>query len=129
HFRRKDFNNALTHFTAIRKYPESLVYPYGIYKAAWSKYNLRDTAGGLKELEDVVAFGHSVQEKGIDARLDLRREALADMTIFYEDVFLSKDAFKYFEKHAKTMDVSPYILKLSALYKRHSRYQDVRTVL
>jgi TolA-binding protein len=129
HFRKKNFDKALAHFTAIRNFPNSVVYPYGMYKAGWTRYNLRDAMGGLRELEDVVAFGHMVQEKGIDSRLDLRKEALMDMALFYEDALPAKDAFKYFEKHTKKLEVAPYILKLSTLYKRHSRHSDVRTIL
>ncbi|MCB0351202.1 MAG: tetratricopeptide repeat protein [Bdellovibrionales bacterium] len=128
-FSNKQFKKALTHFTAIRKYPDSLVYPYGIYKAGWTHYNMRDADAGLKELEDVIRYGKFVKEQGIDARLDLRKEALIDMALFYEDVRSAKDAFKYFDSQSADLDVSPSILKLSSLYKRHSRHSDMRIVL
>src|SRR5690606_34782815 len=117
------------HFQAIRKFPDAHVYPYGLYKAAWTYYNLRDAASGLKELEDVIRYGKFVAEQKIEARLDLRKEALFDMALFYEDVHPASQAFKYFEEQAGDLDVAPVILKLSALYKRHSRHNDVRTIL
>jgi TolA-binding protein len=128
-FRNKKFSVALTHFNAIRNYPNAMVYPYGIYKAAWSYYNLRDSLAALKQLEDVVAFGKKVNAEGIDARLDLRKEALADMTLFFEDTLPVTDAFKYFTKQSGDLDPSPYILKLTGLYKRHSRYADALVLL
>ncbi|MCB0369435.1 MAG: adventurous gliding motility protein U, partial [Bdellovibrionales bacterium] len=128
-FDSNDFNTALKHFLSIEKYPSSRVYPYGMYKAAWTYYNLRKEPLGLEKLEQVVAFGRMVQEKGIDSRLDLRKEALADMTLFYEDVYLSKDAYSYFSKQAGDLDVTPTLLKLSFLYERHSRYEDKLAVL
>ncbi len=128
-FRSRDFKKALAHFSAIRQFPDSLVYPYGIYKAGWTLYNLRDAEGGLKELEDVIRYGRFVREQGIDARLDLRKEALIDMALFYEDVRPAKEAFQYFEKQAADLDASPVILRLSGLYKRHGRHADTKTIL
>ena len=48
-FGRNQFPAALAHFDAIREYPKSRVYPYGLYKAAWTHYNMRDAAKGLEE--------------------------------------------------------------------------------
>jgi len=128
-FERGNFSFALTHFDAIRNFPDSKVYPYGLYKAAWSLYNLRKTEEGIKKLEEVVAYGKYVHEKNIESRLDLRKEALGDMTIFYEDVYPARDAFSYFTKQAGEIDVGPYILKLGRLYERHSRFGERQVVL
>jgi TolA-binding protein len=128
-FGRNQFSAALAHFDAIRAYPKSRVYPYGLYKAAWTHYNMRDAALGLKKLEEVVAFGKYVAANKIDARLDLRKEALNDMTLFYEDVFSSKDAFAYFKEQAGEQEVGPILLRMGSLYERHSRFNDQRVVL
>ncbi len=128
-FERKTFKHALDHFIAIEKYPHSRVYPYGLYKAGWTYYNLREPLAGIKKLEEVVAYGRKIAAEGIDSRLDLRREALTDMTIFYEDVYASKDAFKYFEKQASELEVEPIIMKLSKIYERHSRWNDRDIIL
>src|SRR5690606_22237224 len=53
-FERKNFKHALDHFLAIEKYPQSRVYPYGLYKAGWTYYNLREALAGIKKLEEVV---------------------------------------------------------------------------
>jgi len=128
-FNRNQFAVALEHFNAIRKYPNSRVYPYGLYKAAWTHYNMRDAEKGLKKLEEVVAYGKYVSQKNIDARLNLAKEALNDMTLFYEDVYPSKDAFKYFSTHAGPTEVGPILLRMAGLYERHSRFNDQRIVL
>src|SRR5690606_25682317 len=109
-FDRSNFSFALEHFNAIKKYPESRVYPYGLYKAAWAYYNMRDAVSALKKLEEVVAYGKYVADQKIEQRLDLRKEALADMTVFYEDVLPAKSAFAYFRKQASELDVGPIIL-------------------
>ncbi|OFZ19014.1 MAG: hypothetical protein A2Z20_11580, partial [Bdellovibrionales bacterium RBG_16_40_8] len=128
-FGRHDFKKALAHFAAVRKYPDSLAYPYGIYKSGWTQYNLQNAKAGIKDLEDVIQYGRFVKQQGIDARLDLRKEALFDMALFYEDTFLAKDAYKYFESQAGELDASPVIIRLSELYKRHARNQDTKIIL
>lgn len=128
-FNRGQFPVALDHFNAIRKYPESRVYPYGLYKAAWTHYNMRDAEKGLRKLEEVVTYGKMVAQTHTDARLDLRKEALNDMTLFYEDVFPSKDAYTYFREQAGDDEVGPILLRMANLYERHSRFNDQRIAL
>lgn len=128
-FQRRNFKFALENFQAIRNYPTARVYPYGIYKAAWSYYNLQQTSLGIKELEDVVAFGHSAAQAGLDAKLDLRKEALGDLALFYLDVKPAARAVEYFMAQARELDAVPYIMRLVELYKHHSRMKDVEIVL
>ncbi len=128
-YKAKSFKNALSHFQAIRKYPDSRVYPYGLYKAAWTYYNLRKTDLGLKQLEDVVKYGRYVVKNNIDARLDLRKEALGDMSLFFEDVHSANRGYEYFKKWAGELDASVYIMKLSHLYKIHSKYKSREIIL
>lgn len=128
-FMKAKFQFALEHFDAIRKFPESRVYPYGLYKAAWTRYNMHESAAALKNLEEVVAFGNDVVKNHLDAKLDLRKEALNDMTIFFEDVHPSKEAFSYFRKQAGELDLPGTLMHMAELYDRHSRYVDEREVL
>lgn len=128
-FDRGNFKYALEHFDAIKNYSDSKVYPYGLYKAAWAHYNMRDAEAGLKKLEEVVTYGKYVADNHIESRLDLRKEALFDMTLFFEDVYPAKDAFTFFRKQAGELDVAPTILKLAKLYDRHSRYREMQVVM
>ncbi|MGZ3721873.1 MAG: tetratricopeptide repeat protein [Bdellovibrionales bacterium] len=128
-FTRGQFPQALERFNAIKKFPESRVYPYGLYKAAWTYYNMRDAEKALKKLEEVVTYGKFVAQNQIEARLDLRKEALNDMTLFYEDVYPSKDVYKYFREQAGELEVGPIVLRMATLYERHSRFVDQRVVL
>ncbi|HVK61016.1 MAG TPA: tetratricopeptide repeat protein, partial [Bdellovibrionales bacterium] len=128
-FGRRAFTEALAHFRAIRRYPHARVYPYGLYKAAWTYYNLQDADSGLKQLEEVVTFGRAMALAKADAKLDLRKEALNDMSLFFSDVRPSKEAVKYFGDQAKELDAIPYIMRLVELYNRHSRFVDIEAVL
>lgn len=128
-FSARNFTVALENFKAIRKYPKARVYPYGLYKAAWSYYNLQDAQSGMTQLEEVVVFGRQVAASGWDSKLDLRKEALGDMALFFGDVKKAHEAVDYFLAQAGDLDASPYIMRLVEIYKRHSRYGDVELVL
>lgn len=128
-FDKSRFKQALSHFKAIEKYPNSRVYPYGLYKSAWTYYNMRDAKAGLKKLEEVVKFGEYVEKNNIESRLDLRKEALMDMTLFFTEVYSAKEAYAYFSKQSGNLDVSPVLMKVATLYERYSRFHDVNIVL
>ena len=51
------------------------------------------------------------------------------MTLFFEDVYPSKDAFAYFKEQAGETEVGPILLRMGTLYERHSRFNDQRVVL
>ncbi len=128
-YKNRKFEIALQNFKEVRKFTEARVYPYSIYKGAWCFYNLQNTRGGLKELEAVVEYGAKVAELKLDAKLDLRKEALSDMTLFYSDVGLSVNAVDYFVNQARELDPAPMLIRLSDLYDRGAKYVDIETLL
>ncbi len=128
-YNRRSFKVALENFAAIRKFPTARVYPYGLYKAAWCNYNLQDAPAGLKLLEEVVRYGRDMKEQHLEAKLDLRKEALGDIALFYGDVKPANEAVDYFRNLSAELDPAPFIMRLVELYKHHSRYADVETVL
>jgi tetratricopeptide (TPR) repeat protein len=128
-FQHRDFTAALMNFKAIRQFPQARVYPYGLYKAAWAYYNLQDAESGLKQLEEVVAFGRQIAITKQDSKLDLRKEALGDMALYFSDVKKSPDAVKYFQAQAQELDAIPYIMRLVDLYSRHGSFKDIELVL
>jgi TolA-binding protein len=128
-FKQRRFEHALDHFNAIKKYPNSRVYPYGLYKGAWSLYNLRKTELAMQGLESVVEYGKMVERENLDARLDLRKEALTDMTLYYSELYPASNAYKYFTKQAKKEEVGELLLTLSRIYDRHSLYENKDIVL
>jgi TolA-binding protein len=129
HFQRKEWAKALDSFQKIKDHPGSRVYPYGVYKAAWTVYNMRETAQALRELEEVVRFGVYVSQNQIDSRLDLRKEALHDMAVFFSDFLPAKEAYGYFSRQAGELDAGPYIISLTRIYERHARFADRERVL
>ncbi len=128
-YTRKSFSNALENFKKVRSFPQARVYPYSMYKAAWSYYNMQDASAALRELEDVVKFGREVASKQLDSKLDLRNEALRDMALFYNDVMPPEKAVAYLRGQAGDIDPAPIVMRLVDLYKRHSKYKEIEIVL
>jgi tetratricopeptide (TPR) repeat protein len=128
-YNKRLFAKALESFKSVAKYPSARAYPYGLYKAAWCFYNMQDGPSALAQLEVVVKYGRIVADRKLDSKLDLRKEALNDMALFFSDIRPAKEAVEYFVVQAEGLDAAPILLHLVALYNRHSKYNDVETVL
>jgi len=129
-YSRRQFAGAISYFLKIKDYPAARVYPYGLYKAAWCRYNMQDEAAGIKLLEDVIAFGHARAKNSVNnSKLDLRKEALGDLALFFSESKKAQEAVTYFAAQARDLDAVPYILRLVEIYKRHSKYDEVDIVL
>lgn len=126
-FIKKKFQAAYDEFQKIRDFPESRVYPYGIYKGAWALYNVGHTADALKQLEEVVAYSKKPLEENPN-RLDLSHEALDDMVVFYEDVKQPGDAVSYFRAQGGDERAGELSLKLGKIYQRHGKFQNLEVV-
>lgn len=48
------FSDALPFFKKLEAFPNSRVYTYGMYKMAWTYYNLKDSQSGIQKLLEVV---------------------------------------------------------------------------
>lgn len=129
-YARRQFPVALEYFGKIKAFPEARVFPFGLYKGAWCRYNMQDEAAGITLLEAVIEFGHERAERGGGmAKLDLRKEALGDLALFYSEVRRPEFAVEYFTAQARDLDAVPFILRLVEIYKRHSKYSEVDVVL
>ncbi|KFE69937.1 tetratricopeptide repeat protein [Hyalangium minutum] len=72
------------------------IYAYAIYKLAWCDFNAGDYEAGLKKLQEAVEYAETRgEELG-----DLKTEALNDLTVFYVQLDLPKDAIAYFKAKA-----------------------------
>lgn len=128
-FKANNFPKALAFFELIKKYPDSKVYPYGLYKSSWAQYNMGNPEEALLTMEQVVDIGHAVEAEGKDSRLDLRKEALNDMALFFSESKPSSMAIKYFKDQAKNINPAPYLEKLSKIYNKHGKVKDEEMIL
>jgi TolA-binding protein len=120
------FQLALDQFLKIEKMPKSRVYSYGLYKAAWAYYNLKDSDNGIKRLLQVVKTNPALQEGEVpNNRHNLRKEALRDLTIFIGDSYASDKVYDFFEKIAQNNELGPAMMDMAKLYASHSRQKEM----
>lgn len=128
-FKRRQFKRALAYFNQVKKFKSARVYPYGLYKAGWSYYNLQAYEQAISELEAVIQFGKEIAATGADSRLDLRNEALMDLALFYSGVRSASDAIGYFKEQAGDKDPIPALRKLASIHEKHGRDTQQEIVL
>jgi len=124
------FQPALDQFLKIEKMPKSRVYSYGMYKAAWAYYNLKDSDNGIKRLLTVVKTNPPLQEGETPTnRHNLRKEALRDLTIFVGDSYPADKLYSFFEKITQNNELGPSMIDLAKLYESHSRQKEMGVFL
>lgn len=128
-YEQKMWKKALSDYEAIKNYPDSKIFTYALYKTAWTKFQLKDNAGAIKELENVIIESDKRQNLSQDTRYNLKEEALGDLVLFYSDNKNSKGAYAYFEKWAGKKLVGKYIIQLANIYESHGLHQDRANML
>jgi TolA-binding protein len=126
-YQKRRYNDALVDYEAIKQYPLARVYPYAIYKTGWTKYQLKDVDGAMKELELVIDVTDKIAAQE-NSKINLKEEALKDLVLFYPEAKLAKNAYAYFKKFAGDK-TGQYIISLSKMYERHSQFVELETVL
>jgi tetratricopeptide (TPR) repeat protein len=131
HFDQGRFTESLDHFLAIESFPTAKVYSFGVYKSAWSYYNLRQTEKGIQKLLQVAAYYHPDSERARTTKpqYNLRSEALRDLALFFSDTYSPEEAFSFFAKHTLDNELGESLLNLTSLYASHSRPKEVILVL
>lgn len=127
YYGQRKYDMALADYEAIKKYPLARVYPYAIYKTGWTKYQLKDVEGAMKELEMVIDVTEKLAQQE-NSRINLKEEALNDLVLFYPEAREAKKAYAYFKKFAGDK-TGQYIISLARLYERHSKFVDLENVL
>jgi TolA-binding protein len=124
------FAAALENFLKVEKYPQSRVYSYGMYKAAWAYYNLKDSENGIKKLVDVVKANPPLQEGEVPTnRHNLRNEAMRDLTVFIGDTYPANKLYSFFENIATEEEMGQAMTNLAKLYDSHSRQKEMNIFL
>lgn len=117
------FADALVYFKKLEGFPESKVYAYGLYKLAWTYYNLKDSESGVQKLLDVVKLNPLNAESS--RSYNLRKEALRDLTIFIGDTIGPKGLYPFFARITSEEELGQSILDLARLYDSHSRFKEI----
>jgi len=124
------FAAALEQFQRLEKFPNSRVYSYGMYKAAWASYNLRDSETATKKLVQVVKNNPPLKDGEVPTnRHNLRKEALRDLTIFIGDSYPANKLYSFFEDITTEDELGQSMMDLAKLYDSHSRQKEMNIFL
>ncbi len=133
YYDQKRFAMALDHFMAIEKYPESRVYNYGLYKAAWAHYNLKNDKEAIAALLLVLKRNPPNSEndgsKSSVAKQNLRKEALRDLSLFVGETKKADELYGFFKAITTPEELTDTMSNLSSLYESHSRYREMESFL
>jgi TolA-binding protein len=123
------FAMALEDFRAIEKFPGSRVYSYGLYKQAWTNYNLKQNEAAIEKLLDVVKFFDSKNTQKIRASHNLRSEALRDLALFFGETHPADEAYEFFAKVCTPAELGEAMMNLGKLYDSHGRQKEMNVFL
>lgn len=125
-----NFKEALEHFLNVEKFPNSRVYSYGMYKAAWTYYNLHESENGIKKLVAVVKSNPPLQDGEVPTnRHNLRHEALRDLAIFIGDSYPANKLYSFFEDITNEEELGQAMTDLAKLYQSFSRQKEMNIFL
>lgn len=125
----KNFKDALEYLSAIEKYPRSRVYSYGLYKAAWTLYNLHQNENAIRKLIQVVKYHDPSTQDSKRVNHNLRAESLRDLALFYGETQPAEKAYAFFSRIATEDEVGECIYNLGKLYDSHSRHKEMNIFL
>lgn len=124
-YEQQRFKEALTYFEKLKEFPDSRVYNYGLYKKAWTHYNMKDSDQGVAVLLEVLRLNppNTTDAKGYN----LRKESLRDLAVFVGDTKGPELLYSFFKKIETEEELGQTILELAKLYDGHSRFKEIPT--
>jgi tetratricopeptide (TPR) repeat protein len=124
------FTEALDNFKILEKYSESRVYSYGMYKMAWTFYNLKKTNEAIVKLTDVLKLNPSLPENEAQGRgYYLRKEALRDLALFVGDSYKADELYSFLSAQLKDEELGSTLMLVTQLYASHNREKEMNIFL
>jgi TolA-binding protein len=123
YYNQQNFKAALESFKKLEDYPNSRAYPYGVYKSAWSLYNLKETDAGIQKL--LIVLKNNPANSTDQKKYNLRKEALRDLTLFVGETVAPQELFSFFSRVSSEDELGEVIINLANLYESHSRYKEI----
>lgn len=123
------FELALSYFKKMEQYPLSRVYSYGMYKAAWTMYNLRQNHDAIEKLIEVVKYHDPAKQEGRKINHNLRSESLRDLALFFGETHKADEAYSFFAKLTTPDELGDVMMNMAKLYDSHSRQKEMHVFL
>lgn len=128
HYDEQKFAVALEYFSNIEKFPNARVFSYGMYKAAWSLYNLHKSEEAINKLVEVVKLHDPKTGRG-KVNHNLRQESLRDLALFFEETNTPDKAYGFFQPLTSIEELGEVFITMGKIYESHSRYKDMNVFL
>lgn len=121
YFENNNYKKAEVDYKLVLRDEKSRIYPFAIYKLAWTNYRLGKPAIAIKYLEKVIELSRLDQSRDTESgrsvnRIRLGEEAFNDLVLFYPDAKSYRQAAEYFEQMGSEEKVYPSLEKLAQLY-------------
>jgi len=116
------FNNNEV-FKAVQAYQKALgyqdqkIYVFALYKLAWCDFNLGEYDKGIEKLKQVVEIAEGEER----SKIQLKREALNDLSLFFAYVDAVDEARDYFERAAGKSAVRELVKRLARIYEEQGK--------
>lgn len=91
---------------------------YALYKLSWCDYNVQEYAEGIKKLKTVI----SESERAGKEAVQLKNEALGDLSRFFSYVDETDTAFEYFREKGGEDIALRYTARLSELFHEQGKW-------
>jgi tetratricopeptide (TPR) repeat protein len=98
---------------------QSRIYNYALYKLAWCDYNVQEYAAGITKLKDVIDRSEKAEDQ---KSVQLKSEALGDLSRFFSYVDEVETAFDYFKKKGGEDIAVRYTTKLGGLFDEQGKW-------
>ncbi len=105
------------------------VYSYALYKLAWCDYNLQDWDAAIKKFKAVVKYSNEQNAKQKDRdNVQLKSEALNDLTLTFTHVEAVDEAYDYLKKEGGDQKAQRLTAKLAGIYMEQGKFdQTIQT--
>lgn len=121
------FKEARESFENIERFPQSRIYSYGLYKLAWTLYNMKLSDQAIAKLVEVVEKNPLKLDQS--KRYNLRKEAMRDLVLFVGDTVKAQDLYGFFKKIAAEDELGEAMMNLAKLYQSYNREKDIHFFL
>ncbi|MFO0726779.1 MAG: tetratricopeptide repeat protein [Myxococcota bacterium] len=92
---------------------------YALYKLSWCDYNVQEYAEGIKKLKQVISTSEGGKDK---ESLQLKSEALGDLSRFFSYVDETETAFAYFKEKGGEDIAIRYTARLAELFHDQGKW-------
>lgn len=124
-----NFSQAQIYFQKIENFPDSKVFSYGIYKLAWTYYNLKKSDQAILKLKAVISKNPATDEAINKKGYYLRKEALRDLVLFIGETYQANELYSQFKKVTSDGELGQAMYEMANLYNAYSKPKDIQIFL